>query len=83
MVGIARKRCLDRCFLAASQIDITEAGPAIEGQVDIEVEIDLCPRYTARLLTNCQVGPPLCGCSAVCWQPECVPSTTSLTSPTM
>jgi|LSQX01.1.fsa_nt_gb phenylalanyl-tRNA synthetase beta chain len=59
MVGIAREVvALTDVSLQLPQIDITEAGPAIEGQVDIEVEDhDLCPRYTARLLTNCQVGP--------------------------
>ncbi|NMB17722.1 MAG: phenylalanine--tRNA ligase subunit beta, partial [Firmicutes bacterium] len=59
MVGIAREVvALTDVPLKLPNINITEAGQPIKGQIDIEVEdADLCPRYTARLMTNCQVGP--------------------------
>ncbi|NLN17628.1 MAG: phenylalanine--tRNA ligase subunit beta [Firmicutes bacterium] len=59
MVGMAREvAALTDVPLQLPDTKIVEAGPPIEGQVDIQVEdCDLCPRYTARFLTDCRVGP--------------------------
>jgi phenylalanyl-tRNA synthetase beta chain len=43
---------------------------------------DLCPRYTATLIRDVQIGPRLVGSRIACARPACAPSATSSTPPT-
>jgi phenylalanyl-tRNA synthetase beta chain len=58
-IGVAREiGVLYDLETSYGKADVAQAGPSIDGQLDVVIEADdFCPRYTARIIRGVKVGP--------------------------